>query len=207
MNIIRVCSPLIFLLTLVSLIGSVSSLTAQENLPVEVVGNVDFRSKLAPHGWNAVFVDIRANKNISKEAINSQYVDNVKLIFTAGYKLLRGPKKFSYYQTEVSIATLEQGKTKRLAFFMPADIVERDDLDREPDFWTVDFEVNGELLGMEKNRTSSSIKDAKTLEQFKSAYGSEIIATQGIMVPAHLSPYGYGFGERDPAPVIWKTQP
>jgi len=170
---------------------------------VEVSGSVDFRANVAPYRWNAIFIDLKANRNTSPDAIDSQYVDNVKVILTLGYEL--GEQQFAFYQSEVTLVSLEQSDRKRITFFMPKEIVDRDELDNEPEYWTIDLEVNGEMLPMRRDRSSTSISDAESLNYFKNAYASAIAETRGILVPAHRSPYGYGYGERrEPPAVIWK---
>ena len=180
-----------------------SSLSALQ--PVEVVGSVDFEINQSPYDWNAIFIDLRANENPSETPYNKQFVDDVKVILTTAYKMRQGPDKFTYYQAEVTLATLERGKTKRVSFFLPEDIVERDQLDNEPEYWTIDIEIGGRSLKATPKRLSRSIKDLEMLEKFRRAYSSKVQATDGILVPAHRSPYGYGFGEREPAPVVWKS--
>lgn len=171
--------------------------------PVIVSGSVDFKAGVSPHHWNAIFIDLKANHNPHPEARNHQYVDNVKVVLTLGYEL--GSQQFSFYQAEVTLVTLQQNDKKRVIFFIPREIVERDNLANEPKYWTIDLAVDGDKLPMRQARCSSTIANAEQLNFFKRAYTSGITQTSGILVPAHLSPYGYGFGAgREPPAVIWK---
>lgn len=173
--------------------------------PVEVSGSVDFKSDVGNLKWNAIYIDLRANKNPKPDAPNPQYVDDIEVTLTVGYD--HGSSKFSFYQASMTLISLKQGEKKRIAFFIPREIVERDTLPREPDFWTIDIAIEGQELPMVKDRASSSVADAARLSSFKNAYSSKISETEGILMPAHLSPYGFGSGERrEPPAVIWNPK-
>lgn len=192
------------LLFLICFSGSllVKTVVVANDDAVGVSKRVDFKANVSPYQWNAIFIELTANKNIAPDTRNSRYVDHIKVILTLGYKLAK--QEFAFYQAAVTLVALEQNNSARIAFFMPREIVQRDNLDTEPEYWTVDLVVDGEPLPMRRDRSSRSINNAEQLQYFRNAYAAAIAETKGILVPAHLSPYGYGFGaKREPPAIIW----
>lgn len=168
-----------------------SLLTSLAQTAPVVVRDVKFNSNVNPYKWNNVVIKLRANSNPDPEALNQQYVDNVDIRFTIGYELDASERKFLAFQTEVKIATLEVAKDKSFAFYVPYDIVERNNLPKEPKYWVIELTVNGQEMPMAKENTSRTIKDRATLESFFSnVVSGQATQNEGIMVPEYLSPYG-----------------
>lgn len=185
---------LILLLTGLSL----ASLQAQK-YPADVK-NVDFNSNVRPYGWNNIVIEIEANENPDPNAPNSRYVDNIRVSLLLGYE---GPKdgEFTFYNAEATVVTIETGDSKLVGFWMPFDIVERDDLPREPKFWIVELEVDGKALDLLQNSKSfsSSFPSRESIENFKRQANSKLTETEGILVPTYLSPNPYVDSREPPA--------
>lgn len=176
-----------------------------QKLPVEV-SRVNFNSSVSPYRWNNIVIQLQPNANPDPEAVNPRYVNNIKVILTLGYEV-RSTKSYAFYQAEATIVTLEVAKKKEIAFWMPYDVVERDNLPKEPRFWLIELEVDGQqldLVGANNKSFSSRFKDRSSIENFKNQASGQLSKTDGILVPTYLSPNPYI--DRSPPAFIRKEQ-
>ncbi len=184
---------------------SVSGLQAQDKAPVDV-SRVQFNSSTRPFKWNNVVIELQANENPDPKAPNPRYVDEIRVIVTLGYKS-DGSDGFTFYQSEATLITLQVGKKKDVAFWMPYDVVERDNLPKEPEYWIVELEVKGQAVDQIQNSSSFSSKftGRASIENFKNMSRSKLGDTEGILVPTYLSP-NPPIDTREPAAFIRKEQ-
>lgn len=181
-----------------------SALLHAQSALVEVE-DVKFSSNAGAFKWTQCAIKLKAGKNTLPEAPSTDYVDDVKITLTLGYERSNSSDKFFFYESSVTLVTMESAKSKVVSFWLPYDIVKRDDLPKEPKYWMIKLEVKGEELPMTKDNASRNIKDRKVMDSFLSAASSKLGDTEGILVPTHRSPYGYGAGGRGneiPA-VVW----
>ena len=105
--------------------------------------------------WIRMQVELQANFNpetlvsaeekAGKRAANKQWVDKVKVTVTEIFKPL-GAKEatdFSYYRASATVLTLEVGSPRSIYFYLPGDIVKRDRLKMQPDYFYVQLDVGG----------------------------------------------------------------
>ena len=105
--------------------------------------------------WIRMQVELQANFNpeatvaaeekAGKRPANDRWVDKVKVTVTEIFKPL-GAKEatdFSYYRASATVLTLEVGSPRSVYFYLPGDIVKRDRLKMQPDFFYVQIEVGG----------------------------------------------------------------
>lgn len=177
-----------------------------QKLPVEV-SRVNFNNRTGPFKWNNIVIQLQANENPDPQAYNSKYVDNITVILTLGYET-KTKNEFVFYQSEATIITLETGKKKEMAFWMPYSVVERGNLSKEPKYWLVELEVNGQqldLLTSNNKSYSSGFTGRSSVEGFKSQASGKLSETEGILVPTYLSPNPY-VESREPPAFIRKEQ-
>jgi len=180
-----------FPLSLALLTLSAATLSAQKD-PVEVA-DVSFDSNAGAYDDTLITVEVEAVGNPQPdEAPNEKYVDNIGVTLTIGYAHPRKPGQFIFHTASVVIATLEAGESRDIGFWLPYDIVERDGLREEPEFWFVELEVDGEEIrptGQNmRRRASSKLQTPQALDGFKRESGS---ASEGILLPGYLSGNGY----------------
>ncbi|MGE9292532.1 MAG: hypothetical protein ACQKBW_02875, partial [Puniceicoccales bacterium] len=147
-----------FLPILILFVG-LSSLQAQDKMPV-TVSNVNFNSSVGQYRWNNVAIKVRGNFNPDEKAPNKNYVDNVGVRLTIAFLTDRRENVYYFLQSEVEIATLEVNKDKEFAFWIPYDIVQRGNFNKQPDYWVIELTVGGQVLPMQKENTSSNISNA-----------------------------------------------
>ncbi|MEM8550247.1 MAG: hypothetical protein AAGF10_05595 [Verrucomicrobiota bacterium] len=190
----RILTPLLLL------VSSTCLLLGQGTMPV-TVSSVKFNKGVGDFNWSNVVIDLQVNNNpFEDSSLNPRYVDNVGVKLTLGYTIDRSEKKFFVVQSDVMIATMEVGKKRSMAFWLPYDIVQRNNLGKTPDFWVVELTVSGQAIPLQPANASSSLPNADRLQQFMSMASQQLPQTEGILVPYYLSPYQPI--SRDPLPFM-----
>ena len=181
--------PQLFLLAAFTLGLGMASLAAQK-API-TVDNVKFNSGVSPYDWNNIVIKLRANSNPDPEAANPRYVDNITVRLSVAYEDGANKGKYVAFESEVTIATIEVGKDKTFAFWIPYDIVERGNFGKEPFGWVIELQGDGKKLPMNRDNTSSNITNDAALQSFyTNAVSPTANENEGIMMPYYLSPYG-----------------
>lgn len=108
-----------------------------------------------PNPWNHMIVELQANFNPDtkepkegKKAANKQWVDKIKVTVTQIYKgqNAKDATEFNYYRASATVLTMEVNQPRSVSFYLPGDIVKRDRLRKEPDYYFVQLEVGGSEL-------------------------------------------------------------
>ncbi len=178
----RCCLPLLIL------VASLLHLQAQTD-PVEVT-DVDFNNNVGQYNWSNIAIKLRANDNPDPKALDPKYLDNIGVRLTVGYEIDKKKKIFLFMQSEVTIATMETLQDKLFAFWIPEDIIDRNNLPKEPDYWVIELTVDGKEVPMREKNTSRTVNNATMLSTFMSNASGQLSQTEGILVPYYLSPYG-----------------
>ncbi len=116
-----------------------------------------FQGKFSgPNAWNRVEVVVDPRANPDPQASNKRWIDKVKVTLTIGYKgeKSKSAEDWNYYRASATILTLEQNQPRSVFFYLPGDVVKRDQLRKDPDVYYVDVEVAG---------TAQAIFDARGL--------------------------------------------
>jgi hypothetical protein len=105
-----------------------------------------FQNKLGGqiNPWNRMQVEVTASYNPDAKALNKSWVDKVKVTVNQVYKTKSAkPDDWNYYRSSATILTMEVNQPRTISFYLPGDIVKRDNLRKEPDFYYVQVEVAG----------------------------------------------------------------
>jgi len=95
--------------------------------------------------WNRMQVELMAGDNPDPKALNKKWVDKVKVTVTAIFKptSAKDATEFSYYRSSATVLTMEVNSDRSVYFYLPGDIVKRDRLKMQPDYYYVQLEVGG----------------------------------------------------------------
>lgn len=151
---------------------------------------------------NRMQIEVAANNNPDPKAPNKKWVDKVKVTVTQIYKT--DSKKFedwNYYRASATILTLEVGasNSRSVLFYLPSDIVNRDRLGKEPDYYFVQLEVAGkeeplfDARGVAVAEQARGIhKDLLSKANFdpaKEAADRGVLNNPGVLRPQYLLSY------------------
>lgn len=161
--------------------------------------------------WIRMQVELQANFNpdtkvpaedkAGKRATNKQWVDRIKVTVTQIFKPLsvKDAAEFSYYRASATVLTMEVNSSRSLYFYLPGDIVKRDRLKMQPDYYYVQLEVAGTEVPLynEAGRLSPDMQAAvhKQFVNKKDFDGARDLADRGVganagmLRPQYLVPY------------------
>lgn len=144
---------------------------------------------------------VAADEKAGKRPANKQWVDKVKVTVTQIFKPLsaKDATEFSYYRASATVLTLEIGSPRSVYFYLPGDIVKRDRLKMQPDFYYVQLEVGGTEVPLfnEAGRLNSDMllaveKKISTKKEFDGARDLAdrgVAANAGMLRPQYMVPY------------------
>ncbi len=157
------------------------------------INRVQFNDNVPPYQWSNIVIELQAERiDKAHQAPITRYANQIKVLLTLAYKH-PNTNKYEFYQSEATLVSLEIGKRKQFAFWMPQIIVERDRLSREPDYWSIDLTVNGKPIttSNSSHTQSKNFKNRESLQNFKQQAKNKAQKNTGILVPTYLSPNPY----------------
>lgn len=185
--------------------GNVAAERAQSatSKPVIVVRDVKFfQHRLGGqiNPWNRMQVEVAANYNPDPKALNKSWVDKIKLTVTQVYKTKSPkPEDWNYYRSAVTILTLEVNQPRTVSFYLPGDIVKRDNLRKEPDYYYVQpeisgneeplFDAKGSVIAEQSRAISRELAQKKNFDGAKDAADRSAGNNPGILRPQFLVDY------------------
>ena len=164
--------------------------------------------------WIRTQVELHANFNPEakaapdteagpKKPINKTWVDKVKVTLTLIFKPIgtTTAAEFSYYRSTATVLTMEVNTDRSVYFYLPGDIVKRDRLKMQPDYYYVQLEVGGaeQPLFTEAGRpvadmTNSLHKqflDKKIFDNARSEADRAVNSNTGMLKPHFLVPAAF----------------
>ena len=152
------------------------------------VDNIKFKN--LSDDWVEMEVQIKANRNLSPDAKNERFVDNIKVLGYFAYVRDRKARTFDFYKAEVEVISIEQGKTENVYFYMPGIVVKRDRLPKEPPYYFVALEINGQVLPIDNRAYSKSTLNDDTIRSMKTKADAESEPNDFILMPSYNAPLG-----------------
>lgn len=162
--------------------------------------------------WIRTQVELRANFNpetkvaaepdaAGKKPANKQWVDKIKVTLTQIFKPIgaTAAADFAYYRSSATVLTMEVNTDRSVYFYLPGDVVKRDRLKAQPDYYFVQVEVGGQELPLftETGRPVPDMQaavhkmflDKKAFDDARSLADRAVGANSGLLRPQYLVPY------------------
>ena len=152
--------------------------------------------------WIRMQVELQANFNpetkvaaedkAGKKVANNKWVDKIKVTVTQIFKPItaKDASEFSYYRASATVLTLEVGSPRSIYFYLPGDIVKRDRLKMQPDFFYVQLDVAGTEVPLfsEAGRLNPDMLVAvhKQIASKKEFDGARDLADRGVSANAGM---------------------
>ena len=126
------------------------------------------------------------------------FVDRVRVKLGLGARATGGTYRF--YRAEMEAVALEAGPA-HFRFYLPAEVVKRDGLGGEPEFWSVKITAGGEAQPDTARSVSVALREPERLRSFEARLAAEAPANDGVLVPQHLSPFVAQYPAATPSAV------
>ncbi|MSU24935.1 MAG: hypothetical protein EXS32_14070 [Opitutus sp.] len=166
------------------------------------VGSVKFTSPRAPNGGNGNWLEADVMLN-AKPAPGTPglMVSRVRVTLTLGCELpghAGGERRLDFYRAEAECVALEPGRAN-VRFYLPPELVKRDQLHGEPKFWSVELALGGRALPAERPNYSASLAALAARKDFHGRAATGTPAHDGLLLPQYLTPFAGDYPRATPS--------
>jgi hypothetical protein len=168
--------------------GLVARVAAQE---VEVM-TVRFTNVRAPTGSVGTWLETDITLTVKAVTGNpSQMVSRVKVALLIGFELpapAGGERRLEHYRADAECVALEPGRAN-VRFYLPPELVKRDQLHGDPKYWGIELAVAGRALPAARAAYSTALASAEQRKNFQARAGVAAAVNDGILQPQYLTPF------------------
>ncbi|MCX6951051.1 MAG: hypothetical protein NTV51_02520, partial [Verrucomicrobia bacterium] len=156
------------------------------------VSSVKFGNLRAPNGTtgNWLEADIALEARPAPGSVG-RMVGRVRVTLTLGFELpapAGGERRLEFYRAEAECVALEAGRAD-VRFYLPPELVKRDQLHGDPKYWGVELAVGGRALPAGRAAYATTLVTADARKSFQARALSAAGANDGLLVPQYLSPF------------------
>lgn len=166
------------------------------------VSSVRFNSVRAPNNASDAWFEAEIVLNVSPPpSAPGRMVSRVRVAFSLGWELAApagGVRRVEYYRAEAECVALEAGRAD-VRFYLPPELVKRDQLHGSPKFWAVDLAAGGRALPAARTASAASLAaDAAARRAFQTAVAAGAPANDGLLQPQYLTPFALEYPRATP---------
>ena len=111
-----------------------------------------------------------------------------------------GPRRTQAYAAAVECVALEPGRAE-VRFYLPPEILKRDQIRGDPKFWGVELIAGGEALPAARTAYSANLGPPAARTEFQRRWAPAAAANDGILQPQHLTPFALEYPRSTPSVV------
>jgi hypothetical protein len=132
---------------------------------------------------------------------NGQMLSRVRVSLVVGFELpaaAGGERRLEHYRAEAECVALEAGRAD-VRFYLPPELVKRDQLHGDPKYWGVEISVGGKAVAAGRNAYSASLTTAEQRKNFQTRGGQAAAANDGLLLPQFLTPFAHEYPRATPS--------
>jgi hypothetical protein len=103
-----------------------------------------------------------------------------------------------YYRSEAECVALESGRSD-VRFYLPPELVKRDQLHGDPKFWVVAVTAGGRPQALGRVAASPALVNAEARRTFEGRAASAANANEGLLLPQFLTPFAAEYPRATPS--------
>jgi hypothetical protein len=153
----------------------------------------------APGNWLEADVALEAKPTGN---LVGRMVARVRVTLSVGFEVpavsAGGERRLEFYRAEAECVALEAGKAN-VRFYLPPELVKRDQLHGDPKYWGVELAVAGRALPAGKGSFAATLPTPEARKNFLNRVGTAAIANEGLLVPQYLSPFALDYPRATPS--------
>lgn len=170
--------------------------------PEVEVGLVRFSGVRAPQGGVGLWHEIDINLVVKPAPVASGgMVSRVKVALLVSYELpalAGGSRQLQHYRAEAECVALEPGHAN-VRFYLPPEIVKRDQIRGEAKLWAVELAVAGRPVAAGRLAAATSLATPDQRRRYQAEAGAGATANDGILLPQFLTPFNLEYPRATPA--------
>ncbi len=156
------------------------------------VTTVKFTNVRAPTGSNGTWLETDITLNVRPVVGNpSQMVSRVRVTLLIGFELpapAGGERKIEHYRADAECVALEPGRAN-VRFYLPPELVKRDQLHGDPKYWGIEIAVGGRALTPSRAAYVAALATAEQRKNFQTRGGAAAAPNEGVLQPQFLTPF------------------
>ena len=174
--------------------------------PVIEVSSVKFNSVHVGGSsdvWYEVEIGIQGRPGSA--ANNKQFINRVKVTLNLGVFSVKAPVGVkipdTYYRASAEAVAIEAtGSKMAFRFYLPPEIVKRDQLTGDQKFYSVELSADGKTLPPTKTSVSfATLGTSQALDSFRAKISSDASVNDGILVPQYLTLFAFDTSRPGPS--------
>lgn len=189
--------PFIRLLFLV--LGLATSTAVAAEVEVTAVKFVNLRAPGGTTGnWFEAEVAVTAKP---APGSTGQMVSRVKVTLLMGFELpgsAGGERRLEHYRADAECVALEPGRAN-VRFYLPPEIVKRDQLHGDPKYWGVEIAVGGRPVPPSRAAYAPALAAPDQRKNFQTRGGAAAGANDGLLLPQYLTPFALEYPRATPS--------
>ncbi len=166
------------------------------------VTTVKFTNVRASNGVPGTWVEADITLNVRPApGTPGLMVSRVRVALLTGFELpalAGGERRLEHYRAEAECVALEPGRAN-VRFYLPPELVKRDQLHADPKYWGIEIAVAGRTLPAARAAYSSTLTGAEQRKNFQTKAGAAAAANDGVMVPQYLTPFAHEYVRNTPS--------
>jgi len=174
---------------------------AVQSSPVEVA-QVRFVNVRAPTGSTGNWLEATVGLNARPvPGAGAQMVSRVKVALLLAFELAAPPgkdRRLEYYRAEAECVALEPGRAE-VRFYLPPELVKRDQLHGDPKFWGVELAVAGRPIQAGRSAYSMNLPEPDARRSFQQRGGKAAGQNDGLLQPQFLTPFANEYPRATPS--------
>lgn len=176
----------IFLILLTAMVGHAQTGPNVLAMAAVEVADVSFqrvRDSAGETWWEAT-VEVRVSP---RTGAVGKFAHRVQIAFNLAHQSIADAADLQFYRASVTTAVLATGRAT-FRFYLPPAIVERDRLNGDARFWTVDLSIDGQAQPQNREQVAAGFSSAAAVANFRQQLSERAPANDGILLPWHLVP-------------------
>lgn len=163
------------------------------------VSAVKFANVRAPNGSTANWLE--GDVALSVRPAGGTMVSRVRVTLTVGCELPAvrgGERRVEYYRAEAECVALESGRSD-VRFYLPPELVKRDQLHGDPKFWVVAVTAGGRPQVLGRGAAAPALATTEARRTFEGRAASAANVNEGLMLPQFLTPFAGEYPRATPS--------
>ncbi|MSU72859.1 MAG: hypothetical protein EXS43_11030 [Opitutus sp.] len=186
------------LITLLLALADLASVQAQD---VEVTA-VKFANLRSPPGANGNWLEADIALNVRPgPGAAGQMVSRVRVTVLLGFELAAlagGERRIEHFRAEAECVVLEAGRAN-LRFYLPPELVKRDQLHGDPKYWGVELAVAGRPVPAARGSYAGTLANSEQRKSFQTKGTPAATANEGLLQPQYLTPFATEYPRATPS--------
>ncbi len=107
-------------------------------------------------------------------------------------------RRTEHYRAEAECVALEAGRAD-VRFYLPPEIVKRDQLHGDPKFWLIEVTAGGRVQPPGRAGASAALANPEVRKNFQVRAASAAAANDGLLLPQYLTPFAGEYPRATPS--------